>query len=272
MKKLTFSLMFIALFGGNLIAQGESQYKKMFYQDITLENDDYTILIENAVAGPEETKFKFKITNKSDNFIIFKPDESKLVINGKEIKPNEKQLMIAPGKSWFRVINIKQVGLMVNEYSYLVEGLYKITSDGPAIPAPDFILPPSQNDFKAGEFNCTLAKLKKETNETEAKFKCIYKGNKVGFIDPSRMAVRMPDGKEYASSSGKDKSMLFFKGEEDDFTVQWDRMQGGKATDMQKVEMIVLWRDAFKEGEMVKLKSEKFDLKLDQALTEAKGK
>jgi hypothetical protein len=255
-------------------AQTDTPYKKIYYKSADAENEALSIKIENAVSTDAETKFKLIITNKTNDYIIYKADESIFKIDGKEISPQERWLVIEPNKSDYRVVNAKGAGYnKIKNYSYVVDGLYRVNTEGGSITAPDFKLPASKNDFKAGNFTCELSKLEKETGGTKAKFKCTYSGNEIGFLMPAKVAVKMPDGNEYANNNSKAKTIVFLKkGDEDNFTLVWDRMQGGKATDMQKVDMLIKWNDAFKEAPAQKMKSETLSVDIDEAVSKDKGR
>ncbi len=270
MKKTMLTLVANAILVG-AIAQKEVKYPKLFYKDSKIETNELTITVENAVSTELETKFKLKITNKTNDFIIYKPEESKFIINGKELQPKEKTLIIGPNESDFRTIDLKNPqSNTIKTYSFVVGGLYKVASGNAGITVPDFRLPVSQNEFKAGNFNCSLVKLSKETDATDVKFKCSYNGDKIGFVSSSKITVKMPDGNEYAVvKSGmfsSSKPIMLMKGKDDTFTLHWDRMQG-KAMDMQKVEMMIKWHDAFTEAAAEKMKSETFELQFDEELS-----
>lgn len=263
-----------ALLGTNtLIAQKEVTYTKMFYKDVKAEHQDLTITIDNAVATDGETKFKLKIANNTADYILFKISESKFIINGKEMEVSEKPLLISPNEHGSRVVNLKGAGYnAVKSYEYLVDGLYKVPADTKGIPTPDFILPASRNDFKAGPFTCKLSKVKKESAVTNARFECTYNGSKVGFIFPSKVSVKMPDDREYANEKSKASEIMLSRGEDDYFTLVWSRMEGGSKMDMQKVDMLIKWNDAFAEITPDKLPSKKLEVTWDEALTNEKGK
>ena len=252
-------------------AQEEVKYEKLYYKDSKVETNDLVITVDDAVSTAAETKFKLKITNKTADYIIYKPEESKFIINGKEFKPTEKWLIILPNESDFRVVNLKGADYnAVKNYSFVLDGLYKVPSTKGVVTVPDFKLPPSQNDFKADNFSCTLVKLVKESDKTEVKFKCAYNGNKIGFVFPSKASVKMPDGKEYANGKSKSRPILLLRGESDDFILKWDRMEGGKAMDMQIVEMIIKWNETFLEADTEKMKSETIELGFDEVMSKDK--
>lgn len=255
------------------MAQKDVKYPKLFYKDSKTETNEITITVDNAVSTEAETKFKLKITNKTNDYIIYKPEESKFIINGKEFNPKEKTLIIGPYESDFRVINYKNPqSNTIKNYSFVLDGLYKVIPGTKGINIPDFKLPVAQNEFNAGNFSCSMIKLSKETDATDVKFKCTYNGDKIGFITTSKVVVKMPDGNEYAvvKSSGlfsSSKPVMLMKGKDDTFILHWDRMQGGKSMDMQKVEMLIKWNDAFTEATTEKMKSETLELQFDEEMS-----
>jgi hypothetical protein len=252
-------------------AQKEAKYDKLFYKDATKETAEVKITIDNAMSTAGETKFKLKITNLTGDYIIYKPEESKFIVNGKEMMPKEKWLIIKPNESDFRVINMK--GAAFNEvktYSFVLGGLYSASTKGTPVTVPNFDLPASKNEFEAGSFKCTVSNVYKESDKTEVKFKSAYNGKKIGFIQPSKTAVKMPDGKEYANAKSKSSPILLMRGEEDSFTLKWEKFEGGKAMDMQKVPMVIIWNDAFTESELVLLKAETLNMEFDEAMTKSK--
>lgn len=276
MKKIILTLASTLLIGG--IAQSQT-FEKLFYKDVIKETSDVTITIDNAVSTAAETKFKLKITNKTNDYLIYKPIESKFVIAEKESKPKEKMLIIKPNESDFVTINLKGAGYnAIKNYSFVVDGLYSVSSNGKTISVPDFKLPASQNEFTAGDFNCTMTNITKESDKTEVKFKCAYNGDKIGVIHNTRAGVKMPDGKEYANAKkpgmleSKSKEVLVMKGGEESVNLKWDRMEGGKAMDMQKVPMDIIWNATFTEAPAVKINAETIELEFDEVTTIAKTK
>ncbi len=282
MKKTILTIMIASMLSSMTFAQKkekEVKYDKMYYKNLTKETDDITITVDNAVSTDGETKFKLKIENKTGNFLIYKPEESKFIVNGKEMKAKEKVLIIKPNSSDFRIINLKGDKFnSMKTYSFVMDGLYSVSPDSKGITAPDFKLPPSTNDFSAGSFKCSMTKLYKESDATDVKFKCAYNGSKIGFIDPSKAAVKMPDGNEYATVKqtsmlgGAQGPIMLMKGEDDSFNLKWDRMEGGKKMDMQKVEMTILWREAFSESAPVKMNVETLVMEFDEIVSNEKGK
>lgn len=255
-----------------LVCNASAQkYKKIFYKAQTVENADVKVSITDAVATATGIKFKIKVKNKSNDYIIYKPSESAFKIGGKASSPVEKWMVLRPNEDDYKVIDLKGSQHMVAaDYQFILDGLYKvIPSQGLAM--PDFKLPPSQNDIKAGGFTVTLGKFKKETARTDAKFTAVYTGDKIGFFEPNKVAMKMPDGKEFANYHSDRKTLIFAKNETDDFAVAWKDINS-ESGDMQKVDMIIMWRDAFKEVTPEKLPSLILTVLFDEEMSNAKGR
>src|SRR5688572_1682091 len=174
--KNTHLLLLTLVMSGAICAQ--KKYEKMAYKDISTETEGITIAAKNIVSTKEAAKFNLKLTNKSDKILIYKPEESSLKLqSGKEIKPSEKWLVIHPTESDSRVVNFKGGDFMVSDYSFKADGLYKVSETEQAVEVPEFMLPPSTNSFKAGNFDCNMVNLSKETDKTTVKFDCRYTGD-----------------------------------------------------------------------------------------------
>jgi hypothetical protein len=246
-------------------AQAQKKYEKIMYTEVSSETSDMTITAKNAVSQPELTKFNLKISNKTDDILLYKPEESKLKANGKEFIPKEKWLTVSPAETDNRVVDIKGTEFLIPAYSFEVNGIYKVSTTNKSVEAADFQLPASQNEFKAGNFTCNMLDLSKETDKTWVKFECRYMGDKIGVIHAGRAAIRLPDGTEIANAKSKKAPIIVKKGESEKITLAWDRMEGGKATDMQKIKLVIVWRNTFIESDAVKLAPVVLDFKIDEA-------
>ncbi|MDI1353774.1 MAG: hypothetical protein PSX36_02560 [bacterium] len=266
MKKTVF--LFSALLVSLLPASAQVKYEKIAYKESKLEDKEVTVSTKDVFSTKAFTKFQCRIANKTDFIMIYKPEESTLNLpGGKEFTPKEKYLVVYPGETNYRVVNFSGPDFMIPQYSYKVEGIYKVSEIEKVIEAPEFALPPSINEFKAGPFSCTLMKFEKETDKTTAKFECRYNGDKVGVINSGRAGARLPNGTEAANSKIQGKSDIVLKGETQRFTLVWDRMEGGKENDMQKIKMMIFWRNTFIEATQVKLDPLTLEMKIDEALS-----
>ena len=269
MKKIFLLLLATA---GSLSMATAQNYKRVFYKPQTIESNDIKITVEDAVATEGVVKFKLRIYNKSANYIVYKPSESIFRIDGKDAQPTEKWMVIRPNDDESRVIDLKGSGLAVpKNFDFVMSGLYTFSIDAKGVNTPDFQLPPSQNDIKAGGFNITIVKNKKTTARTDATFKATYVGDKIGIFEPNKVAMKMGDGKEYANYHSDKKPLLFDRGQEENFEVSWKDIPSSSG-DMQKENMTIIWRDAFKEITPDKMMPQTLTIMYDEDMTKSKNK
>jgi hypothetical protein len=270
MKNLIIALAIVC--GTFTTAFAQKKYKRIFYKPQTIENNDLKVSINDAVSTPAGIKFKLKLINKTNDYIIYKPNESVFKINGKDYNPNEEWMIIRPNEQDWKVIDIKGADLMIDQnFKFVLDGVYKANINEGAITAPNFTLPPSQNDFKAGGFSVTHVSNKKTTARTDAKFNITYNGDKIGIFEPNKVAMKMPDGKEYANYHSDKEPIVFEKGKEKTTAVAWKDIPTVSG-DMQKVDMVILWREAFKEITPKKAPNQTLEIIFDQEQTELKNK
>jgi len=262
MKKLTLLSLTVVMSVSISIAQNKPKsYAKLIFNNVeVVDNPSVTISIQSAVANETQTKFKLKVVNKTNDFILIKFAECKFVAGTTEVVPKEKDLLISPIENDFRVVNVMGVFNSSEHCSFVMDGVYKISAKGNSVNAPDFKLPVNQPEFSAGPFNITNTDVYKQTDATKLKFNVVYTGNKTGYIFTTKPMVLMPDNNEYACAK---PSGLFAgpalitikKGTSETFEVNWDRMPSGKTLDMQKVNMHVKWHDTFCELDPAKEKT-----------------
>jgi hypothetical protein len=269
MKKICLTFLSTLLFISFASAQN---YKKLFYRDQVIENNDIKIMIIDAVAYPAGIKFKVKIYNKTNDYIVYKPSESIFKISGKSFNPEEKWLIIRPNDEDDQTIDLKGPNYMVAEnFNLVMEGMYKFSTEVKGVNTPDFILPAKKNDFKAGGFDITLVKSKKTTAKTDAVFKTKYMGDKIGVFEPKKITMKMADGKEYENYLSNKKPRIYAKGEEYDVVVAWKDIPATSGN-MEKEEMTILWKDAFKEITPDKMLPLTLTVMFDEEVTKLKNK
>ncbi|MBC7487118.1 MAG: hypothetical protein H7282_10250 [Cytophagaceae bacterium] len=275
MKKMRFILMACLL--GTLQFNTFAQKAKtdpehtIFYADVTTETNDVNVEIKDAVSRIEFSKFKIKLTNKTSDYIVYKPKESLLKISGSDFSPNDRMLLLQPLDKGGRVLDVKGNGknLHADEFQYVLAGLYKIKADAPSIDVPSFKLPASVNDVTAGNFKIELLKISKETKETKAVFKVTYTGKGYGLVNPNKIGVKIDNGQEFANAKNQE-AFLLAPGDSDKFETLFT--VPGKVADMQFANMEILWRNAFSESDLQKMEGLTIDIKIDEGKTVAKNK
>lgn len=246
------------------------QYEKVFYNDTTFETAYCKIEIDNVVALPKEVKFRMNIINKTNDWIMYSSDESKIEIGGNKLDTKDKFILIPPHDSKKKVM--RGVGAKLNDarsFNFVCGGFYKVALNN-AEASPIFRLPASTNEFVAGNFKVTLANSLKETGRTDVKFKVTYNGEGLGFISPAKVSVEMPDGNLYATTRSKADVIVLKKGETESFQASWDRMAGGSKMDMQLVEMLIHFEGVFQESTQTKIETVTVPMRWNDALTMGK--
>lgn len=259
MKHILLSLALVI--GMQSFAQKEKKEKekkakdeKCLYKDANFETDDYVVNIVDAVAMPDFSKFKMKVFNKTNDYLLIKTSEIGFSADGKTLTNKEKDFIVGPNDESSKVVDFKGVGMQVNSYVIELKGIYKASAGGKILSADNFDLPPSKNDFTAGGFNCTLKKHEAKTDKVVAKFECIYSGDVIGIINPNKSAAIMPNNTDNANAK-KNKPMLLEKGQMEDFVLQYNEVAG--AGDLQKSAIKIKWNDTFRESKLMKLEAPK---------------
>ena len=251
--------------------KGKKEYKlHLFKKPTDITTDDISISMKDAMAESEVIKFRAKVTNNTEDFIIWDLGQASIKANGEsKATTKTKAVVIGPFKDKGKTLEIVGSGLKVDEFSANLGGFVRVPVKGKTMSAPDFALPASQNSFSTGPFSCNMTHLKKKTDLTTARFDCTYKGKTYGLIDPSKVAVRMSNGQEFANVMRKEKSHLLKRGEKEKFTLYFE--VPAKVEDMQFANMQIVWNDCFVESKGVDLKTPTADFELDPGLTEGKN-
>ena len=272
-SKLTFILIFsLYVFSGfSQISNTDPKHLNVYNDAQKTENNEYIITIEDVVSNVKTAKFKIKITNKTSDYLLFKGEECVYTGNTTTINAQEKPAFIEPFSSKTKVIEFKGTeGLHLDKFNIDIKGLYRIAIGENNFSAPDFQLPPSSKDFTSGPFVCTLLRTEQETQSTWARFSCKYNGQKIGFINPGKCVVKLPDGKEFSSTNLKSIAEMLLPGEESKFMA--DFQIPAKTADMQFTTMNIVWKESFSESTAKPLSNQKLTFEIDPAKTAAKNK
>ena len=229
---------------------------------LKIETNEYNIIIKDVVSNEKYTKFKIRITNKTLDYLLFKGEECVLVTETTTINTEEKPVFIEPFFTRSKVILFKGIeGLHFNKIRVDIKGLYRIPVEENIYNAPDFKLPPSLKDFKAGEFECAYISTGQEIQSFWVKFSCKYNGQKIGYVNPANCVIKLPDGKEFAATNLKSKPEMMLPGKKLKFTV--DFQIPASVTQVQFTNMNIVWKDVFSESAAIPLPNPKASFEID---------
>lgn len=247
----------------------EKKYDKVVYNEITQEKENMTIFIVDAVSTDEYFKFKLRIHNKSADYLKIDFAQLKVVLNGGlEFKPMEKPLIIAPGDFGVRVIDIKGPQFRVTQLDIILDGIFSVSSSGKVHEAPIFKLPVSNNTFEAGPFKVVNKGTELKTDIGLVKLEVTYTGSQMAIVQPMKVTLKMPvSGNQFANMSSNRKAIVLGPGESQEFTLIWKDIDVRQNGDMQKVNMDVLFKDAFMESKATAVASSTITLSINESLS-----
>lgn len=239
-----------------------------------IEEGDFRIDFSDQHCQEEFVMVKASIRNDGGDYLIVRKEEATFEVAGKKVQmydgEKKKPLIIKPRSKKSHTYKVKaDGGYHVDEFNLQLGGYYTASAQGEALEAPDFQLPASRNDFKAGPFSCKLTGLKQETKETAATFSCTYNGESIGFIDSTLLGVRIEGGQEFANDDRKAAKQLMEPGSKHSFKAVFHIEY--KITDMQFATMHVVWRDTFSESALDEVDMGEVDFELDEAKTAEKN-
>ena len=254
-------------------AQKESKKTHEYHYRILdpVETDEYKIVIADAHSQTKFTAMRITITNKTSDYLVYRPSEVVFKYEHGDFQVEGEEIMIKPNSTITRILRVSEgKQFHVKTLNVVADCFYLLAIDKEVINAPDFDLPASINDFKAGGFEVSLKKLKKETGATVARFIVKYTGSDYGVVTSGKTVVRLEDEQEFTSKdSTRVRSIILKPGEERNLTVVYT--VPAKIIDMQFANMKIIWKETFAESKAVKLTGQTFNFVLDPGLTGGKN-
>lgn len=267
--KNALSILFILISCMNIsVAQREVKEKKysdIRYNDISQDRGNYVIYVVDAVSNDAYFKCKLRIHNKSTDYIMVDINKCKVIAGGTEYTPTEKPMVIGPGDFGNRVIDIKGTEFRHKEITINLNGLFIAPSKGTNYEAPAFKLPVSSNEFTSGPFKVTNKEVVAKTDITEVYMVIMYTGTEVGVFYPANAVLKMPvSGNEFSNMNPKRIPILLAPGEVKSFKLLWENIDPRQHGDMQKVNMQILFKDAFMETKAAPMESSNVVLTINE--------
>lgn len=273
MKNLTLSLATTFLLGSLSLTAQDPKHTNFYKAPAALETEQYSLSFDDLIGRMEESKFAFKLKNLTTDYLIIDKGASAFVIDGKEYKDKDKEIILPPSKTRNGVFKVSgETNYHVDKYTFKFDGISLLPADGKVHEAPNFKLPASTNEITFGDFTVKLKSLKKKTDETTAVFEVTYKGDEFGIVDGSKLAVIVPDKgtTEFANDAKGQDGELLRKGKT--CTVKAVFHITNKYSDMQFANMEILWRNTFQSSSPTKIDGGSVEMELDPGMTAAKNK
>ncbi len=262
-------LLFIIGIKGN--AQENPDHLNIFKEPAVTIEENYSVKFFDIVSKMDYCKLRVQLENKTSDFLIYREEENKFIYDFGEYKPKSKTDIIKPHSKDGLTLKIDGDNRFhTDTFNFEFNGLYQVPIDGEVFEAENFQLPLSKNEFDVGPFNVKVLKISQETDETAVKFKCTYNGDKIGFINPNKLVVKIESGQEFANDKREKNLKALQPG--DDFKFVAAFHIPGKIIDMQFATMHIIWKDTFVESTPKLLKSQSIEFVIDPVITEEKNK
>ncbi|MDP2311156.1 MAG: hypothetical protein Q8P18_34365 [Pseudomonadota bacterium] len=231
----------------------------------------------SAESQKEFLKLDSKLTNTTgDRVFVVPKDKSEFVLPTGPMTVRAPKLfggplVIPPGESRSNVWMVDgETGFHVDSFAFNAKGILSAPNVGTVVPAPDFQMIPSRNDFAAGPFSCNVNDVNQTTDYSLAVFTCTYAGTGLGFIDGRKISARSKSGALYANLYKNSKRDVLLPGDKAKFSIRIEI----PATDgdMQFVPYHLVFGDTFSEAVTTPLTVETWSFEVDPALTAAANK
>jgi hypothetical protein len=230
------------------------------YKPASVSTDDYKIYTEDAINEDGLSKLKIRIFNKTNDYLIFKPNDVIFKIGTQDVVCKEKHLVIYPNEEGWKVISVKGKGFQEEKYTLEIKNMYKISASVAPVKVEDMSLPPAKSDLTPGKFKCVIKKADLKTDRSILRCECTYEGDGIGILSPGKCVAIMPKGQENPNAD-KFKSCLLEKGKKESFLMEFREMKGGG--DMQKGPLKLVWNDTFKDSKLEPIAGAKINFELD---------
>ncbi len=249
MKSIFITLLFIVL-SGIIFGQKTSEFSKISYnipEDVI--TDEYTVSVKNIVATKEYCKLAVTITNKTDDILMFVPQQGEFVFEFGKRKPTTKDFYIMPHDSKTKTLTVNGSNEFLQEkFSAKLGFLVRISTKEKVIKTPNFTIPATKNSFKTGDFNVVLKKYSASTKEAKAIFECTYNGPSIAVVNSAHLSVQAKNKKTdeiivYANENKKHKPTPLKNGDKVKITAVFHIP--GRIVDMQFATMEIIWNETF---------------------------
>ncbi|MFT3908351.1 MAG: hypothetical protein QM737_02915 [Ferruginibacter sp.] len=251
-----------------------------WYKSSRLETNEMIIEVEDVNAQANICKLKIKMTNKTNDYILYKPAETEFIYSFGSFHPkagleliNGKNELLKPKETDSRILTIKgDTRFQVDSFDIKFNGFYRIPAKGKVENAPNFQLPASVNSFEAGAFKVLMTSVSQKTKETSIHFKVSYAKDAKHYavVNLGKAVLKLQDGREFAMSNQKDKQELIADG--DDEKIKYEFQIPASIVDMQFANMQLVWKDTFTESESAEVALDKMTLVIDPGMTQGKNK
>jgi len=275
MKKITLLLTAILITSISVNAQKKKdpKYEHHFKVPASVSTDEYSLEFSNVESQAEFCKFAVKVTNKTNDFLIFNKGASVFNFEFGQFSEKNKDIIIKPNGSKKKVLQADgNTRFQVEKFDVDFDGFTLVPVKGTVSEMEDFQVPASTNTVSSDLFDVKLnpKKTSLKTQGSVLQFECTYKGDEIGLLDASKIVIKVEGTeKEYANNDAKSDVKMMKRGDKIKFKTKF--FIPGRIADMQFANMIISWKDAFVETKAKKLSGQKVNFEIDRGMTNGKN-
>jgi hypothetical protein len=226
------------------------------------------IEFEGVETEGKELKVELSVHNNGDDYLIvdpyalrFEADSGELIFVEEDIDEGYRELDrgdvldFPPGEdSMFELeMNTAEPIERSDHLRITFWGLSRFSLPGTAVQAPEVSFVQPAEPFEAGPFACRTKEVEVKRAKVKATFHCLYSGDQMGQIDPTKMTVRTGDG-QVLQNEYRDLRLLA-PGEEE--TVRME-VKGRFSRDDAAAQIV--WQGALREAKRTQSKLEPLTL------------
>ena len=272
MRRLSSLALALSLFGASTALAGD-EHENWLRAD-ALDLGEASLELKSCIAQETQINLDFKVSNVTADYIFVKKHELVIKAGDQSLKPfdgkEKPAVLIDPNGKKSIPLKVTGAGLHVEAVTLTTSGFYKASGSGTPLKLDDFQLPPSNNNVEVGPFKCAVTSHSQATKITTTKWSCTYSGQGVGYVDASKIGVKIATGTEFANTARTNKPAMLSPGETATFVTTFEIEK--RIIDMQFATMQLQWREALAEAPIEALDAQDWELELDAAITADKNK
>lgn len=239
--------------------------KKVTFKSYEFESSAFKIYLVDVVSTAGITKFKVRIENLTDDYLMFEPGKTKVWTDQKEQAVTQRKVIdILPKGFGSYVISVTGLNGSTQDLKTFIDGISKISeANKKSVKGPILPLPSSEREIIIGNFKLTHYNndTKVSNKLTYALFDVTYTGDQVGVVNPNRVHLKVNGDLEYPMANSGHKPYLMLKGDTEKFHVRWTI--GKNVADMSKAKAEIDFKDAFSESKLERLKGVEHSFSVD---------
>ena len=237
-------------------------HENRYIQVPPIETPEYSLAISDAHSQTTFTIMRATLTNKTSDYLVYYQGDVVFNYDHGKFPLSERLYLIKPKARLVRTLKVSGGDKFhVDKMSVDLNCFATLATTGVHQKMPNFVINRSTNkEFEAGNFRFKVLKLVKETRESYILFEVEYTGSDFGIVDPSKLVVKLDDGREFKNYKLA-RLRILHPGKK--MKVGTVFRIPGKTADMQMVNLEIVWKETFVESKAKRLAKKTLVFEMD---------